>query len=55
MHCHKLEHEDNDMMNPWESVGDDRMSPWESGEDDWMNPWESEEGDDQVCVDYVDD
>lgn len=20
MHCHKLEHEDNDMMNPWESV-----------------------------------
>jgi spore coat protein A len=22
MHCHKLEHEDNDMMNPWESVED---------------------------------
>ena len=55
MHCHKLEHEDNDMMRPWESVGEDRRSPWESGEDDWMNPWESEEDDDNVCVDYVDD
>ncbi|OZJ01666.1 hypothetical protein BZG36_05673, partial [Bifiguratus adelaidae] len=22
MHCHKLEHEDNDMMNPWEAVKD---------------------------------
>lgn len=44
MHCHKLEHEDNDMMNPWESV-----------EDEGMNLWESEEDDDPVCIDYVED